>query len=240
MNDSVVEEHRDLYAQALSALNERGVPYMLGGAFAVHHYTNLWRDTHDIDIYITPETLDQATDALRSAGFHDLGEQALGDRDWIYHAGRESVIVDVIWRFANLANYVSDDWFARAPRGRFLGIDVAFLPLEELIWIKVFIINRHRCDWPDVLRLIRARCEAVNWDRLLDLLGEHWLLLAAVVDVFDWQHADSTACIPDHIREELARRHQGYGPGQGDQGREHLLDPWLHLRADRDAIWRNE
>lgn len=240
MKDLFEEQHRALYTQALSALTESGVNYMLGGAFAVYYYTGWWRNTHDIDVYVTPEHLDDAKRALDAAGFSDLGEQAGGDRAWIYHSGRDSLIVDVIFRFANLSNYVTQDWFDRAPESEFLGMNMKVLPIEELIWLKVFVINRDRSDWPDVMRIIRAQCQRIDWNRLLDLLGEHWLLLAGMIDVFDWQHPGSMDCIPDHIRDEFATRRKEYRKHPINVEREHLLDPWLHQRTDRYATWSNE
>lgn len=239
--DNQVDQHdSELYVAALSALHDHDIRFMLGGAFAVYHYTNWWRNTHDIDVYTTLEYVEEAKNALRAAGFCDLGEQAQHDREWIYHAGTDSMIVDVIWRFANLINYVTPDWFDRAPRGQFLGVDVTFLPLEELVWLKSFVINRHRCDWPDVIRILRSRCENVDWPRLLGLVGENWLLLAGMIDVFDWQHPGWMHCIPDHVRQEFAERRKVYRANPINIEREHLLDPWLHLRADTHAIWRNE
>lgn len=241
MNDHFESEDRDLYTEALDALCRSGVPFMVGGAFAVWHYTGWWRNTHDIDVYVTHGNVPRAAEALSSAGFIDLGEQAVGDRQWIYHTARDGLVFDVIWRFANLANYIGPDWFERASSGEFLGLELRFLPLEELIWIKVFVINRHRCDWPDLMRIIQAQCSAIDWDRLVDLLGEHWLLLAGLVDVFDWQHPDSLGCIPDSIRDELARRRSEYRLHPPEHiNREHLLDPWLHQRADKYAIRRDE
>lgn len=227
---------------ALSALKKAEIPFMLGGAFSVYHYTGWWRNTHDIDAYVTKEDLPKAVEALERAGFHDLGEQAAGDRDWIYHAGMGDIIVDLIFRFANLPNYITPDWFDRASRGQFLGMDVCFLPLEEQMWVKTFVINRHRCDWPDIMRIIKAQCERLDWDRLLELLGEHWMLLAGLIDVFDWQHPDSINCIPMSIRDELLRRRQDYwaNPPEVKIPRDKLLDPWLYQRADRYAIRSNE
>ena len=242
MESLLSDEHEELYVKGLRALKDAGVDFMLGGAMAVHYYTNWWRNTHDIDIYIIHEDLESATKALAEAGFEDLGEQAEGDREWIYHAGQESIVVDVIWRFANLANFITRNWLERAPSGKFLGVDVKFLPLEEVVWIKTFVINRHRCDWPDVMRVIRAQCHNLDWDRLLGMLGEHWLLLAGLIDVFDWQYPESIDCVPRRVRDELIDRRRRYWehPARQDDGRERLLDPWLHQRADVYAARGNE
>lgn len=242
MADLFDSQDRDIYIEALDALCSSGVPFMVGGAFAVYHYTGWWRNTHDIDVYVVHDDVARAAQVLNSTGFEDLGEQAPGDRQWIYHSGKRGLIVDVIWRFANLANYITPDWLQRASCGDFLGLELRFLPLEELMWIKIFVINRHRCDWPDVMRIARAQCAKIDWQRLLDLVGEHWLLLAGMIDVFDWQHPESQDCIPDEVRLNLAEKRTRYRfehPVNVD--REHLLDPWLHQRADTyDAIRSDE
>lgn len=232
--DRISWEDKDVYALALSKLNERGVDYMVGGAVAVHHYTGWWRATHDLDLYTTMDHVTPAATALAEAGFPDIGEQAPGDREWIYHARKGQAVIDVIWRFANLIDYVSPDWFARAPKGTFLGVDVAFVPIEELMWIKVFVINRHRCDWPDLMRIISAQCEQIDWDRLMGLLKDDWLLLSALVDVFDWQCPRSVGCIPDSVRRRFAELRQAYLANPPDVEREGLLDPWLNLRGDSE------
>ncbi len=214
---------------------------MVGGAFAVWHYTGIWRNTHDIDVYVTHDNVSRAAEALNLSGFVDIGEQAPGDNQWIYHSARDGLIFDVIWRFANLVNYVTSDWFERASVGEFLNFELKFLPLEELIWIKSFVINRHRCDWPDVMRIAQVQCKKLDWDRLLGLLGEHWLLLAGIIDVFDWQYPESLDCIPNSVRDDLAHRRLEYRRLPHDHvTREHLLDPWLHLRTDGYAIRCNE
>lgn len=225
-------DQKDTYVEALRTLDSRGVNYMLGGAIAVHHYTGWWRATHDLDVYTTRDQVESAATALEDMGFRDIGEQAPGDREWIYHAAKGDVIIDIIWRFANYIDYVSPDWQTRAPRGEFLGVETAFLPLEELMWIKLYVINRHRCDWPDLMRIIRAQCSAIDWRRLLTLVGDDWLLLAGLIDVFDWQFPRSVGCVPAFVRGELVERRGWYIADPPDVDRQHLLDPWLKQRLD--------
>ena len=230
-------EHQEIYIEALECLTRKGVPFMLGGAFAVWHYTGSWRHTHDIDVFTSPEHVSEAVDALRDAGFRDLGEQAPGDREWIFHAIKGEIIVDVIWRFANRITAVSDDWMDRAEKGEVLGVKVKIIPIEELVWAKIFVMNRHRCDWPDVIRILRANCPTFKWNRLLELLGEHWLLFAGVVDVFDWECPGAWHCIPESVRSELKRRREEYRPEPSIGTREKLLDPWIHSRPEDLCYW---
>lgn len=232
MSDVFENSDRNVYIAALSALNERKVPYMLGGAFAVYHYSSWLRHTHDMDVYLTSNCVGDAVGVLLDAGFTDLGEQAKGDKDWIYHAAKGPIIVDLIWRFANLVEYITPDWFERASRGEFLGLPALFLPLEELIWIKSFVVNRHRCDWPDIFKIVQAQCANIDWERLVNLLAQDVLLLAAIIDVFDWLHPDLHDCIPKSVRREFDKARASRVAPPPDVNREQLLDPWIQLRAD--------
>lgn len=231
--DSCIEhDHRKIYRDALRCLLERRVPFVVGGAFAVYHYTGKWRDTHDIDIFTTPEHVPAAIEAISAIGFKDLGEQAVGDRGWIYHGIRDDIIVDVIWQFANRIAVVDETWLESAETGEFLGLEVAFPPVEYLSWSKIFTLNRHRCDWPDVMNLIRSTCERFNWQLLLDMLKEHWLLLSGLINVFDWQYPGDHECVPQWVRDELDRRRAEYKPGPDEPPRIELLDPWIHTREE--------
>lgn len=230
-------EHQDVYTKALAAVTEKDIPFALGGAFAVWHYTGIWRHTHDIDIFTTPENVQPIAEALTQAGFDDLGEQAPGDREWIYHAIKADIIVDVIWRFANRLTMVTSDWMEQGSPGEFLGIDVKFIPMEELVWSKIYTMNKHRCDWPDIMRIFRANCATFNWKKLLDRVGEHWLLLDGVIDVFDWQFPADGACVPTEIRQELLRRKEEYRSDPSAPTREKLLDPWIHSRPEDICYW---
>lgn len=205
---------------------------MLGGAFAVWSHTGIWRDTHDIDMYMTLQHVPEAIEVLMNSGFEDLGEQAKGDKDWIFHAAKGDIIVDLIWNFANCITHVEDSWIEHAPKGEIFGIEVKFMRAEDLVWTKIFTMNKHRCDWPDVMRIFRAKCRNFDWRYILDMLGEHWLLLAGVIDVFDWQYPADSECVPMDIRKELWKRREDYRPDKSIGTREQLLDPWIHSRPE--------
>ena len=42
------------YIDALRQLNETGIPFLLGGAFAFSQYSKVPRDTKDIDVFVRP------------------------------------------------------------------------------------------------------------------------------------------------------------------------------------------
>src|SRR6266850_576676 len=52
--DAISEAEWAIYRTAISVLRSTGVPFMLGGGFALATFTGRWRDTKDIDFYIHP------------------------------------------------------------------------------------------------------------------------------------------------------------------------------------------
>ncbi len=42
---------------------------MLGGALALNAYTGIWRDTKDLDVFVTEKTVPRVLDVLEEAGF---------------------------------------------------------------------------------------------------------------------------------------------------------------------------
>ena len=43
---------RDFYVRTLAVLNESGVPFLVGGAYALARYAGIERHTKDLDIFI--------------------------------------------------------------------------------------------------------------------------------------------------------------------------------------------
>ncbi|HUV04560.1 MAG TPA: nucleotidyltransferase [Armatimonadota bacterium] len=218
------------FRQALWALNESHVPYVVGGAFALHYYTGIWRDTHDLDVYIERQNVRTAIDALSRARFRDYGEMAAGDREWIYHATKNRVFIDVIWQPPNHLSPVDESFYARGQDGAFLDVPVRFMPPDELIWAKIFTMNRHRCDWPDVFDLVRACPKTLDWQHLVKKLDEHWSVLLSFIVLFDWTYPGEKRCIPGEIRDELLDRKMRTPIVSDEPPREAILDPWIHSR----------
>src|SRR5512134_199782 len=74
------------YVGALRALRAAGVPFLVGGAYAMERYTGLSRNTKDLDVFVHPRDTDAALAALADAGHqteiafpHWLGKAHCGD-----------------------------------------------------------------------------------------------------------------------------------------------------------------
>src|SRR5437016_1307626 len=54
----------DFYQRAMQALAKAGVPFLVGGAYALNHYTGIVRHTKDFDFFVRPEDAERTLEAL--------------------------------------------------------------------------------------------------------------------------------------------------------------------------------
>jgi hypothetical protein len=230
MQIEIPDLNTQTFREALEALNRSKVPFAIGGAFAMYHYTDVWRNTNDLDVYIEHRFLPVAVNYLSESGFADYGEMARGDRNWIYHATRNETIVDLIWEPPNHLQQIDATYFERASEGHFLGVPVKFLAPDDLVWSKLFTLNRHRCDWPDIFYVVRACPKGMDWRRIISKTGDHWPVLLSFIVLFDWAYPAYSRCIPADIRAELLKRKEVSVENTDVTTREELLDPWIYTR----------
>ena len=179
------EPEWDLYEAVLDEATARCIPFALGGAFALAAYTGAWRDTKDMDLYVLPQNREKMIDVLTSSGLTDYFQVKPYDRWWIYRGYRGESIVDIIWAMANHRAEIDDMWMS-GPRVELRGRWLRILPAEAMLWDKLYILQRDRCDWPDVLNLLYSVGPDVHWEYLLQRMGEDRALMAAALTVFRW------------------------------------------------------
>jgi hypothetical protein len=123
---------------------------------------------------------------VTEAGLVDYFDQQEYDRSWIYRGIRDGVIVDVIWDMANHRAPVDEAWLTRGSEIDIHGTRISLVAPEELIWAKLYIVQRDRCDWPDLMNIIDAQGQRLDWGHLLRRAGEDVLLLGAMMSLFGW------------------------------------------------------
>jgi hypothetical protein len=221
-----------VYQRVIRGAREAGVPFAFGGAFATAVYTGELRNTKDFDFYITPQDREVMQEVVTRAGLQDHFERLPYDRSWIYRASDGDVIVDSIWDMANHRAQVDMDWLTRGPLVELQGEEMRAIPAEELIWSKLYVVQRERCDWGDVLNLIDARAASIDWEHLLHRMGEDAPLLSGALELYSWLNPERAATIPEVIWERLGIRRLGghaMDPSLTTK-RAALLDarPWFH------------
>ena len=192
-----------VYQQVIREARAAGIGFAFGGAFATAVYTGELRNTKDFDFYVTPADRERMIGAITRAGLGDHFERLSYDRQWIYRASRGDIIVDAIWAMANQRAIVDDHWLAGGLEVTILGERLRAIPVEELIWSKLYVLQRERCDWTDVFNLLDARAESMDWEHLTSRLEDDAPLLAGALEVFAWVAPDRVAAIPQRLRSRL-------------------------------------
>jgi hypothetical protein len=176
----------DFYMDALKKLQDTGIPFLVGGAFAFSHYSHVPRDTKDVDIFVKPEDCPRVLAAFATLGY-------------------DTEMPFPHWLGNGLAR-VDDLWFDHAPRTNVLGSIVRLSPAEEMIWSKSFILERERFDGADVAHLLREVGPSLDWPRLLMRFGDYWRVLLSQLILFGFVYPDKRQNVPQWVMDELIRR----------------------------------
>ncbi len=194
----------EFYRDAMRVLNRHDVPFLVGGAFAFAQYTGIQRNTRDFDIFVQQKDCQRAMDVLRQRGYHT----ELTFPHWLGKAYFRGEYVDIIYNSGNAVCKVDDLWFQNARMGTVLGMPAKLVPPEEMIWPKIYIMERERFDGADVLHLIRATASELNWERLLERVGDHWRVLLSHLILFGFVYPDERTLIPADFLNALVSRLQ--------------------------------
>jgi hypothetical protein len=223
-----------VYHRVIQEARAAGIPFAFGGAFATAVYTGDLRNTKDFDFYILPSGRPPMIEAISRSGLQDYYDRLPYDRSWIYRASQGDIIVDAIWAMANQRAAVDSPWLTRGPEVTLRGERLRAIPIEELIWSKLYVLQRERSDWGDVLRLLDARAQSVDWDRLLSRMGEDTPLLTGAVSVLAWLDPDRARDIPGRVWGRIGLRPpQPAHDAELSRKRAGLLDsrPWFRGSA---------
>jgi hypothetical protein len=208
-------ETQTVYCQAMTALADADVGFLVGGAYAFERYTGIARHTKDFDVFVHPRDVDAALSALSAAGYrteltfpHWIGKAVMGDE-----------FVDVIFGAGNGVAVVDDEWFVHAVPDEVLGLPARLCPAEEIIWSKAFIMERERYDGADVAHLLHAGAERLDWPRLLRRFGPHWRVLFQHLVLFGFVYPADRHRIPRNVMRTLTRRlgRELLGPSPSDR-----------------------
>ena len=225
----IPQEEWLVYQSVIDEAQSRKIPFAVGGAFAVATYTGYWRNTKDLDLYVLPQDRDRMLDVVRSLGLHDYYDVKPYDRWWIFRAHAGNTIVDLIWAMANHRAQIDDLWLS-GPEVEVHGRTLRVLPGEALLWDKLYIMQRDRCDWPEVFNLLYFIGAKVDWQYLLYRMGDDTPLMAGALTVFRWIAPGYAAKLPEWIWERLnVPRPEPVAQPDIDSRRVSLLDtrPWF-------------
>ena len=198
----VPEEQAGLFREVLTVLEEKNVPYAVSGAFALRAHTGICRFTKDLDLFMTAKTSCDVFPYLRERGF----ECDICDPVWLAKARKGDFFVDLITGMSNGVIVVEDSWIKRASPYIVHGIKTRVLAAEELVASKIFVAKRERFDGADIAHVIYGTYGWFDWERVLELAGEHWEMLLWALLLFRYVYPAQTHYVPAAIWRRLLRR----------------------------------
>ena len=195
----IPEAERKVYKRALEALNAASVPFVVAGAYAIYEHTGIYRKTKDLDLFFEPEAVVAAARALKDAGF----VTRLEDRHWLAKATTGDHFVDLIYGMGNGVAFVDQGWIGQSRPGILAACPVRIAPVEELVWHRLFISERHRHDMSDIVHLILVHGDSLDWERLVARVGENWPLLLSQILMFNFVYPGYRSSVPKWVPERL-------------------------------------
>lgn len=194
---------QSIYRLALQDMQRSGVPFLVGGAFALESYTGVViRRTKDLDVFVLRQNVDQLLRFLARVGY----ETEVRFPHWISKARRDNYVIDIIFGSGNGICPVDEKWFDAAPIATVMGERVRLVPVEEMIWSKAFVMERDRYDGADIAHLLHARSKDVDWARLLWRFNGHWRVLFSHLILFGFVYPGRRLQIPHWLMREMMQR----------------------------------
>ncbi|WP_298232382.1 nucleotidyltransferase [uncultured Azohydromonas sp.] len=192
------------YLQVLQALDDAGVPFLVGGAFALAGLTGVERPTKDLDLFIRREDFLRLDQVLAGSGLRT----ELTFPHWLGKVYDEPFFIDFIFASANGLNAVDEGWFERAGSDTILGRKVRTMSAEDMIWSKAFIMERERYDGADVAHVLRGCAATLDWPHLMERAAEHWRVLLSHLVLFGYIYPDERDRIPAWVMHGLLHKLQ--------------------------------
>ena len=232
------DEQWSLFTKGVDALERAGVTPLLHGALGLATYTGRWRNTKDVDVIVRSAERERAIAALRGCGFEDYYEREAYDRSWIFRGFKDDVIFDIIWALPNHRVEIDEPWFQRAQPITLRGRKLATVPPEELIRAKLYVFQRHRCDWVDVLNVTAGAVDRIDWKWLVQRMGRDLPLLHGMLAVFNWLSPQRAKKLPPWLREQFALAAIDGADEPMEVRHAALFDsrPWFALHQPADQI----
>jgi hypothetical protein len=109
---------------------------------------------------------------------------------------------------SNAAIVVEDSWIDRASPAVVHDVRTRVLAAEELLASKIFVARRERFDGVDIAHVIYGTRGKIDWQRVLQLVGEHWEMLLWALVLFRYAYPAQTQYVPAELWRELLSRFQ--------------------------------
>lgn len=155
----VAAELTDSLKRAVAALQEQGIPYLLGGGLGC------WArggppSSNDIDLMVKPEDAERAQQALAEAGMRpdDPPEH------WLLKAWDGDILIDLIFEPSGMR--IDDEVIARGDDLSVMAMHMRVMDLNDILITKLLALDEHSADYRDLILITRSLREQIDWARL--------------------------------------------------------------------------
>jgi hypothetical protein len=200
--DEVTDASIAFYRESLFLLRKSDIPFLIGGGFAFRYYTNIHRDTKDLDIFCKPSHALDILKFLSQNGF----KTEITDARWIAKAFKKDFYIDLIFNTVNNICPVNDSWFQHAHQGALLGVPASFISPEDLVWCKIYVQSRDRYDAADINHMILIKGKEMDWKQVQTRMDQHWHLLLAQFLNYQFVYPSERDNVPRWLFDELLKR----------------------------------
>jgi hypothetical protein len=145
--------------KAAVALDEEGIPFLLGGGLACWVRGGPESD-HDLDLMLKKEDADSALDALERHGFRTEKPP----EGWLYKAWDEDVLVDLIFHPTGIP--ITEEVIERGEDREVEAMPMRVMVLEDVFVTKLLALDERNVDYSGVLEMARPVREQVDWEEV--------------------------------------------------------------------------
>jgi hypothetical protein len=150
------EEMLTTMKRAAAALRDAGIPFAVGGGFAVWARGGPSSD-HDVDLMIREQDVAKALDALEQIGMRTERPP----EGWLVKAYDGDVLVDLIHSPSGVA--IDDELLASCDEYNVHGMPMPVLGADTVLVSRLLALTEHHLDFEGLLSMARAVREQVDW-----------------------------------------------------------------------------
>ncbi len=195
-------EQEALFREVLLLLGKASSPYAVAGAFALRQHTGICRFTKDLDVFLTTKAASEVLPTFEQHGFR----YEICDPIWLAKVHRDGYFVDFISGMSNGIVVVEDSWIEHAHPAEVCAVNSKVLAAEEMIASKLFVTRRERFDGADIAHIIFALKGKLDWNRILQLAGDHWELVLWNLILFRYVYPAHADYVPQGLWADLIGR----------------------------------
>lgn len=155
----VAAELTDSLKRAAAALQEQGIPFLLGGGLGC------WArggppSSNDIDLMLKPEDAERAQGALAEAGMRPEDPP----EHWLRKAWDGDILVDLIFEPSGMR--IDDEVIARGDELSVMAMHMRVMDLDDILITKLMALDEHSADYGDLILITRSLREQIDWRRI--------------------------------------------------------------------------